>query len=395
MDFYKAPSKSYNAYPIKVELDTSSVRLAAPSKAVQSAIAHSRTWALTPIATSPLGQVTSIEVAPPGHPSSFSPVLESTIITTDEIVTGFWRRFAIYAAAIICIVEVCACVRQIRRRRSTVPKNAPVKNDIVIGNAVYNFAHAANVFNRVWIVLIFELVPWLWISVGQLQTAFLPAMSTRMTDFTQCLLFFVACGLIYFPLHFLDAAQYFCFIGESFFKDTFRTFTPKQIIHNMANGRPVYIVLFLAILTTVVTKPFSARITPVILPAITTLQLLFIILYSLVSQPRQRTLTALEDEVLVEAMTELATAAKFPLKNIYVSNAPLSDADIEEQGVYVCGWPRKTRIVVNKRMLSEFSPEDNLALLSRALGVWKASISLRSFYMSQVRLHSQRPFRIY
>lgn len=328
---------------------------------------------------------TPILISAPTASLAFAPttgyVTDSSLVA--EATSAFWKKFSIRSAYIILFIELYVCIRQWRLRTAKLPKDAQVKHDIVRGRVAYSMFHSALSAGRVALIIGFELVPWLWISIGQLQNAFLPAMSERMTDLVQSAGFFVACGLFYMLLHLLDFGLLFCFKGESGIKTLSRNWKLTNIAKNLASGRPVSIVLFLCMITTLITKVFVARITPILLPTLAIIQLLFIIFYPLVSQPHKSTLTLMEDEVLVEAMTELATTAKFPLKNIWISDKALSDANLEE-GVSVCGWPKKNHIIVNKRMLSEFSSEDTMALLAYALGAWKTSVHIKKFFMAQV-----------
>lgn len=329
---------------------------------------------------------TPVLVSAPATALAFAPTTDyvagSSLAT--EAASSFWKTFSIRSAYIILFIELYVCIRQWRLRTAKMPKDAPAQNDIVRGRVAYNMFHSALSAGRVALIIGFELVPWLWISIGQLQDAFSPTMSERMADSVQCAGFFVACGLFYMLLHLLDFGLLFCFKGESGIKTLFHNWTPSNIVKSMASGRPVSIVLFLSMIITLITKLFAARTTPILRPILLTIQLLFIIFYPLVSQPHKSTLTPMEDEVLVEAMTELATTAKFPLKSIWISDQVLSDAKLEDEGVRVSGWPRKNHIVVNKRMLSEFSSEDTMALLAYALGAWKTSVHLRKFFIAQV-----------
>lgn len=292
-----------------------------------------------------------------------------------------WRSFSIYAAFFILLLELAINVRQWRLRTRTSPPDVS-RHDIVKGTVIYNILRSLFSYSRLLILVEFELVPWLWLSTSQLENEFMPVMSEGTADFYHCLFFFVLSAFFYFLLHLLDFAQFFCFKGENPFASLFKKWTPKQIIPDVAAGRSVYIVLYLTIIVTLIAKLFVARVTHVVLLTMTIYHVVFIILYPLLSQPKEASLTVLEDEVLDVAITELATTAKLPLKNIYVSNAQLADENLES-GIEICGWPRKNFIVVNKRILAEYTSEDILALLARELGFWKKGFPITSFIFAQ------------
>lgn len=90
----------------------------------------------------------------------------------------------------------------------------------------------------------------------------------------------------------------------------------------------------------------------------------------------------MEDGETRHAIHELATIAKFPIKEIHVTEGAL---DRVHTGVQAWGWPRKTYITVHKETLDQCTTSDITAFLAQELGAWKLSNGIRLFAVGQVR----------
>jgi hypothetical protein len=165
---------------------------------------------------------------------------------------------------------------------------------------------------------------------------------------------------------------------ENPLENFYRGWTLKRMAHDFTHGRPVYVVLFMMMIGTVAVKTFSARVTRHLLVASLVFQALFIILHIRNSRPRMFDHILLDDEVMVTAITELATIAKVPLEGIYTTDGPLLEI---EEGIKVSPWPKKNRIIIHKKLIEELSKKDIMALAAHAIG--KRHTSICFFIMSQ------------
>lgn len=299
-----------------------------------------------------------------------------------------WESFAIYFAIALLGLETFICVRQWRLRTAFLTatgNNYPTRSDKLKGTAAYNLVHCMWSLGRVFYIYTFKGIPFLWNLAGKFQVAYLPAISPRANDFLQNLIFVLACGVAYLLLHAPDYSGQMLMKNENAIKNLRQRWTIKNFFKDISTGHTVYPVMILCLVEILAIKTFSARVTRILQLSAMVLQIIFVIFYPMLSQPKERDLVQLEDETLVASIIEIAETAKMKkLKGIYVSEGPLDDV---EQGVQVFGWPRKNNIVIHRSILNEFTPEDVKALVTRALGGWQKNISFASFFCSNVSTH--------
>jgi hypothetical protein len=84
-------------------------------------------------------------------------------------------------------------------------------------------------------------------------------------------------------------------------------------------------------------------------------------------QPKSKTLSVMEPGRTMDAIEELAAAAKFPLKDTYIID------DQDRQGVQDFGLPRKKYIAIPKAMIEECNRDEIVGLTAHAMRSWKFS----------------------
>lgn len=256
-------------------------------------------------------------------------------------------------------------------------------------SAVYRSWMACYWTNIINITLQYDLVPKLWTAAGRAIYYFGTPQTGELADILRTIWFLLFCYGIYAVLNVPELLIRVLYFKE----DVLRVWRAKrkshQIFHDAAQGRPMHLVILVVVESVIMLQGYGRRIDNQYLIITGLLQLVFALLYPILSQPRMKELTLMEDGKSKSALEELASNAGFPLKNLYTIEGHAMTPMIQ-----TTGWPRKANIVINSSLLEECTTENLVALTVQKLGWWSNSSELRQLMISQVctscRLHSQK-----
>jgi len=158
----------------------------------------------------------------------------------------------------------------------------------------------------------------------------------------------------------------------------------KSMVREMVKGRPMQMVLDLTAVSLLLLQAFGKRMDRTYFITIVMLQFTFLVLYPILNQPCGNGLSELEPGKTREALEELATIAKFPLKNVYVLQG-----ETQELMVQTTGWPRQRNIIIHSTLIENSSTEDIVALTAQRLGWWKNGMWFAQLIVSQVHISLQ------
>ena len=148
------------------------------------------------------------------------------------------------------------------------------------------------------------------------------------------------------------------------------------ILDVVAKGRPISAILVSAAVCAYEFEMFGLKFHHSYILVVAGLQLLFIILYPVFIQPRSKTLSVMEPGWTKDAIKQLAGAAEFPLKDVFIID------DQDRRGVQVFGLPKQKYIAIPKIMVEE--DDEIVGLAAHAMGSWKFSNGLRVFMVGQM-----------
>jgi STE24 endopeptidase len=223
-----------------------------------------------------------------------------------------------------------------------------------------------------------DVIPKLWhVSEG----VKIPYFCKELEEFWESCVFLIFCWLGYRILNLPNYLYRYYVFKENVVREFYGRKNRNWLFHSMAKGFPTPAVLFLVTMTalefTIPRKRFNRQY----LILVGSFQVAYVILYPILTLPRAKTLSVLEPGRLRYSMEELTKTAGFPLKNIYVVDNIIYDANT---GVQAWGWPRKTYITIHKSIVEQHTLDNVVGLLAQELGCWKFGNGPRVFVLGQV-----------
>ena len=334
---------------------------------------------------------------------------QTTLSVEDSVI--FTKRVAVWGASAIFALEFLISIRQARLNNrqareiaSQVDGSAQKLQDIKLAKVKLSFrnAIAASFMFLVILFIQFDLAPWLWASVGNFQTKFLPSFTN---EFWRSGLFVIACVFIYSGLNLWTLTFRWMILKE----DIDRTFASRWNstlrLHEAARGNAMSTALLFMTVVVLCSQASGLKLADhyVLFAA----QVSFVVGYPIAIRPRQKHLSLMEPGTLKDSLTDLSLTfcrtfaqknnlkpkqtPKLKLENIYISDGPMPK-DIED-GVQTFGWwPRTKSLVLHRSVLEQCTTQEIMALTANQLGCWTFANNLRVFCIAQVSLLIEDPF---
>lgn len=233
------------------------------------------------------------------------------------------------------------------------------------------------------LVLLFvkmDVAPWLWDLVGDFQTAFLPTLTN---EFWRSCLFLIFCLFIYVALNLPNFIFRSMILKDDVMANIAAGWKPTWRLHDLARDNVMPTVLLFVTVSDLFYQACGFKFNKFYVPVFAAAQLMFGILYPIMTQPNTKQLSLLEPGNLNDEIHELALSAKLKLKDIYVSSGPLPK-NIED-GVQTFGWPRMKYLSIHESVIDQCTEEDIKALTAQQFGCWTYGNNVRAFIASNVR----------
>lgn len=227
------------------------------------------------------------------------------------------------------------------------------------------------------VLIVFDVLPWLWTSLGDLLDRW-PLAATN----TGHSIVFALCYLWFYNVIYLPIQLYGIFVIEAEFgfnRQTpglfFRDFIMVQALNSVLLAPTLALILFIIDKTGDTFAVYVWLGTALI-------QALIVTLDPILFTPLFNTLRPLTDKSILPKLKALAAEVGFPLHRLYVSDSSRRSA---HSNAYFYGFPWQMQLVIQDTLLEKASADVIVAVVTHELGHWKHQHSAQPFLIQQVQ----------
>ena len=275
-----------------------------------------------------------------------------------------WKPTVMSLAVLHCFTDVLVICHQ-RKVSERKRPNRTVTDDDSRQEAWRRFQIFKSVLFMLEVLAFFyiDIIPAMWsIVASRVQLAYSDQTEGVMGD----LVCFTLCCLAAF-LH--SSLLIYC-RNEIFMVNTYEDGSRDlnmPLVLLLMHGSPVWLLLYAAFLGAGVGHSSRLNFTSDFIAASIVLTIVVVLTRGYIVRPSSAELAPLEDGELRIEIQDVATAAGYPLKEIYKTEEP------DSKLIVLFGWPRSKYIVVGNISKQQISVEEATAITAREIGYWKHS----------------------
>ncbi|KAK9459470.1 peptidase family M48-domain-containing protein [Lipomyces oligophaga] len=229
-------------------------------------------------------------------------------------------------------------------------------------------------------MIAFDILPLFWDLAGKAMATAVPAGFAG--PISQSVLFFLGYNFVSTIIS-LPVSLYSTFVLEQ--KFGFNKQTPKLFFTDLIKSQILIALIGSPVIATFlkIVNYFGKNFFYYLWLFAFVFQLFMVTVYPILIEPLFNEVTPMADGEVKQAVEKLSAELSFPLQEVYQIDGSKRSA---HSNAYFYGLPWKKRIVIYDTLLSEFTPQETVAVLAHELGHWSLSHTTRIMAVGQLHL---------